>query len=899
MLNLFKYIVVLFLSFNISNAIASEVIFEPFDEPEAPQPTPSFTNASSLPHPVQMREIINDSSSSPLGKLFILARYFEARYPDNSLDLDFSEDISLIFPEMNADEVQKTMNYTKKAIRLYRLGKEKFENYQKEKLAPKDPPLIVSNDQYAIIGDTPYIETSNDEVAVISDFKKVISYGSNPREIEAYEAFYERMLTSKKDQTDFEHLRTMLSKVDWSQITSYGTTKPSPFVGNAGIGSWVEADSFRARLISDTARIGAKKSLILGLHIFVPNHRFILASNLPNDLNKPKIRITNAENVASYEIFEPLPVQVTSEQMIGAYRGDFAFPIKIELKEANKPLKFETEIAFENCDTDLDCAPLTLKPNIEINIDSQNQTIGSSMSNFIHQSLYNIPQTQNKYINLENISYTMGENNLVSKIDFVFKYRAKIKNFALFLENEDNTLFSSPTVVSDSDYIYAQVTPLENTENLLQKPLVLTARLNDYATLRQTLLLPDFKTPQIISSLKNLFFIGLISGLLFFITPFGFVFALPSFWVQNKRKLFVISKAVFTTVFLATFLIYANFNPNLVYFTLSDNFLYLSLVFIILASGFFAHNLSFLKQTKHPVFQGLTFACLMCLFIPVSHTPYLEKFVFQTMSAPLLLRFISLLGIVFGLTFPDLCALFFSKKKMPENGGILAQLFATFMLFIALLTTALWLFLSLTWASSLKIAILLFIGCFALKYIFHFWTAVYQTDLKPSYIRGTEKFLVFFVPLFALAVASFSNHLAEVKIKQNEQITFEQINEKVLNGENLIVALKSPNCLVCKYNDFFLFNAYNLKKFQKIYNLSYIPITNLSATQNTVEFLQKYKKLERPLYVFYTPLAPNGVVLPNLITLSDLTKTFENFNLYPSSSSIEELLEKSRNTPLR
>ncbi|MBR2298969.1 MAG: hypothetical protein IJ870_00145 [Alphaproteobacteria bacterium] len=898
MLNLFKYIVIFFLSFNISNVNASEVTFEPTDD-EQSLPQKSFTNASSLPHPVQLREMINTPGSTTLGQLFILAQYFEARYPDQNLDIDFSDDVALIFPEMSADEVQKTTKYIKTAISLYRFGKEKIADFQKEKLAPKDPPLMVSDDQYAILGDRPYLETPENEVAVISDFKKVIGYGSNPREIEAFEAFYERQLSSKTSKTDFEHFRTMLSKINWSELTSYGTTKPSPFVGNAGIGAWVEADSFRARLISDTARIGKNENLIIGLHLSVPNHRFMLASNLSDNLQKPKIQILDSENLASIEIFDPLPVQITSNQMIGAYRGDFAFPIKIKLAEPNKPLKLQAKITFENCDTNLDCTALELSPSLELQTDENGHTTASSMSNFAHQSLYNIPQAQNKYITLENISYTLDEKDHVSTIDFVFKRHAKIKNFALFLENEDNSLFSSPSVVSDRDLLYVQVKAIENTEGLLKKPLRLTVRLNDYATLRQSLSLIDFGSPKIISSLKQLFIAGFRTGFLFLLTPFGFVFILTAFFIKNRRQYFIAAKAGSLGLVFSAFLVAAHHEPLLAYFSPTDSLPYLCFVFICIASGFFAFNINLLKQTKHPFFQGLTLAFLMSLFLPVSQTPYGEQFVFETLNAPISFQPASVLGLLCGLLLPDLCAFFFSKKRIARHIEIFIELFSKTMLFLALSITALWIFFELDLMSALKTALGLFVVCFVLKYIFHFWTALYQTDLKLSYIRGTEKVLTVLVLCLALSFSFLVPHFALPKMRSSGQINLEQINEKILNGENLIIALTSPNCLVCKYNDLTLFNTYHLEKYQKLYNLTYLPIESSNLTQNTIEFLQKYKRLQGPLYVFYTALAPNGVVLPNLMTLSDLHKTFENFNLYPSSSSVEEILEKRRKTPLR
>jgi len=261
---LLKYIVFLFLTFNICVSDAAEVILE-LDETETEELSVPSIGAGNLPQPAQFRAILEREDNSPLGRLFLLGQYFEARYPDDALNVDFREDVAVIFPEMNEKEIHKTTGYIKAGIRLYRLSKEKIDEVKKNKLAPKDPPLVVQDDEYALLGDKEFIETKDGEVAIISDFKKIVGYGNNPKEIEAMEAFVERLRSQNKKQTDYEHFISMLKKLDWHDLTSYGVTRPSPFVGTAGIGDFIENEDFNARLISDTARIGDSENMILGL----------------------------------------------------------------------------------------------------------------------------------------------------------------------------------------------------------------------------------------------------------------------------------------------------------------------------------------------------------------------------------------------------------------------------------------------------------------------------------------------------------------------------------------------------------------------------------------------------------------------------------------------------------
>ena len=152
-----------------------------------------------------------------------------------------------------------------------------------------------------------------------------------------------------------------------------------------------------------------------------------------------------------------------------------------------------------------------------------------------------------------------------------------------------------------------------------------------------------------------------------------------------------------------------------------------------------------------------------------------------------------------------------------------------------------------------------------------------------------------------LGVVFLFSHILQkvVTVKETEtnNLNLTEILNRAQNGENLIVALKYPSCLACKYNDLTVFNQSLIKKLKEEYKVSYISQDIQKSDSQTMEFLKKYKRFSRPLYVLYTPLAPNGVVLPNMLTLSDLDEAFETFRIYSSSSKSEA--EKRRKTNLR
>ena len=232
-----KYIVFLFFCFNISALQAAEVIYE-FDENESERPVSDLSARVNLPHAERLREILEESDSSPTGRILILGKYFDEKYPDKAIETDFSQDVAAIFPELTQQEVYERTNLIRHAVNLYRAGTQKYTEIKEKLLAPEEPPLLVDEEDYDRPGLHPYIEAPEGQVAVVYDFKKVLSYGNNPRDIKAMEAYRQRQADSKLHKTTFDKFKSMVGKLEFSKLPFYGYSLPDPFVGNAGVGEW-------------------------------------------------------------------------------------------------------------------------------------------------------------------------------------------------------------------------------------------------------------------------------------------------------------------------------------------------------------------------------------------------------------------------------------------------------------------------------------------------------------------------------------------------------------------------------------------------------------------------------------------------------------------------------------
>ncbi len=882
------YIVFLFFCFNFEAVKASDltknnVVFAPLKDEQKPK-TLTLPEASNLPHPIQMREMMEDKNATFSGKLLMLARYFDARYPADLIEADFTDDLVLIFPNEEPEEIKKIDTYLRAGIKIYRLINEKVTEIKAAALLPKDPPLTAPDDAYAIIGDQDYIKAPAGQFAIVSDFKKIIGYSHNLREKEAMDAFLKRQFKNDKADTDFEHFTDMLQKIEWDKFFLYGTSLPSPFVGNAGIGTFTRENDYKIRLLSEEARIGDNSEILGALHVIVPSHRFMLASSLDNTRLKPKITLTNLQNIESYEVFYPLPRTAVSEKMIGAYRGDFAFPIKLKISDLNKPITMEAELSFENCDANLDCRHENIKTHLNVGVDQRHQSVFSSIQNFVRQSYYNLPLGHNKHIELKNVSYAQIDEK--TYLNFDFSYSAKIKNFTFLLENEQNSVFADPEMVTADGHIYLRTYVLENEQNIQNTPLTISVRLNDYDTLRQTIILDQYQKQKATSSFLKVFMLGLWIGFGFYLSFFGLPLLMELFLqCRNKAylKRYTLSKGITSFCVLATLFFYSIKKPDIFYFEPTTHTLYLFIMLFILISKWMALSVRISKDYLKPFFYGLISALLLFFAFSLTPTIGFASFI-QNIQSSFWVSFLGYIGFWVGLMLPDILSFLLSNKEISSKLKFSATVLFQIFLLTDIIILLLWILLPLTFFSIIKILFLTFLAVFVLRFLFYFWQALYHTDLPKSYISGTQSVLALLLLIFIFSAGRFLCSFETHRLEKSQNVSFEELREQASNGENILLALYAPNCLKCIYNNLTVFNPYMLERLKQGYQVSYIPVISKNLSDDALHLLEQYKRYQRPLYILLTPLTPNGVALNEIIFPADLFSTLESFHLEVSSS---------------
>lgn len=186
------------------------------------------------------------------------AKYFEQKYPGELIDGDIHEDIARHHPEFTPQEVYDYQQYLRGGMKVYRYISGLIDKYKQALITPEEPPLVADDSEYDLSSpDFDYIDA--DGTVVVQDFKKIISYSQNPREIKAYRAKFASEGAKTGKMKDFEELGHIFSRLELKKILFYDIFYDNPLTGNRGIGKWQTKDDFKIRLITVQSGVNEKQ----------------------------------------------------------------------------------------------------------------------------------------------------------------------------------------------------------------------------------------------------------------------------------------------------------------------------------------------------------------------------------------------------------------------------------------------------------------------------------------------------------------------------------------------------------------------------------------------------------------------------------------------------------------
>ncbi len=864
------------------------------DTPQ-PQPAPVESADEGLTFPQTVSNII------------AVGKYFDEKYPDAAIDEDFSEDVAEKFPGLTTQQVFDREETIRFWIKAYRVGKAMYEAVKAKMLLPEEPPLIVPEDQYDLPKEREYIES--DDMVVVEDFKKVLSYGSNPRDFEAYAAKLERDREKEGKKSDFAKLNGMLKKLEWKKLPFYGIIYDDPFTGKLGSGEWIKADGVEMRLIAEYSTVNDRKDIRAGIHFDLEKDWFVLAQNYKG-FQKPRFSFEGSENLASAEYFYPVPLRLLADngESAAVWQRNFMLPLQLRLKDASQPLKLKAGADFTLCSLQLECRPVHIDAELDL---QAGEGFYSSVNNFIVQSFNFLPRDKTPVFSLEKAVVDETGQNGSQVLRLEFDADEELDNFDVYVEGSDNIAFRRPRLAVGDFGITARIEPQNPGQELAGKTFEITARLNNMTFLRKTVTVEKASVFDYRSGTLSLTLLltAVLGGFILNFMPCVFpvlslkLLSLTRFGAgrpENLRRNFIYTVLGVFAAFevIALFLSLLKLaghgigwgmqfqNPGFLVVMIFAVAVFMSVVwgFVGVRSPQWLENRLSSAETREKLPHLLTGMLAVFMATPCT-APYLGTAVGFALAGTVADVWLVLNAVALGLSLPYLLVLAWPSlaAAFPKPGAWMERLnnIMGFMLFLTLLWLLSVLFAQAGFWPVFRLGLYLAVFLFVLYYRREALDAVDGSDFEPEiktrvvrlYNRSILSVLFFIFAVAAVDVVTHFNRAQEERTAERAAyIDYDAISDKIRAGRTVVVAVGADWCLTCKYNEAVVFNNAIVENLLKNSNTELIEVDWTSYNPEVLAFMKKFGRQGLPFYVVFSPMVPDGMVMPEVLSERTLSK---------------------------
>lgn len=825
--------------------------------------------------------------------------FFDKNYPGNRINEDLTEDLAKFFPEMGTQELYDKSEIVRDGVKFYRYFREVYDDVKAKMLVPEAPALVVAEEEYDTGYAGPYVE-SNDLV-VIEDFKKVLSYGPNKQDYEAFKAKYLKDQEKKLPANKFEQLSQLLKKLDWKKLPFYGLIYEDPFSGKKGIGEWFAADEnqeVKVRIISSGSTVGEGKNLRGAVHISAGDGFVTLAQP------KPEIDFTLSQNIESTEIFTPYPERIINnnqKDFIGN-RKDFAIPVMFAVKDINQNAKLSAKVKFRLCNIENhECKEMEVNPTLDL---EPGMDFHSNVSNFVIQSFNLLPQSESSSLKIKALVVDQGSDAEGEVLRLVYERSRDVTQLDVFIDDIEHIAFNRPKIAISDDEIIVRFVPYDKDVKLIGKEFEITARYNLNDSLRKKVIAEEASWFDFMQNKLSLgiVLLAVLGGLILNFMPCVFpvlsikIISLTKFGHRSATK---IHKNFFLTILgiFITFLFIATALSGLKYLGYSigwgmqfQNPIFLvCMIFVIMifiaqiwglieiSSPDWLNRLVMKSADKDNFLHFLTGVLVVVMATPCT-APYLGTAVGFALSGSILDIYVIMMAVALGLSIPYLLMLFVTDISLylPKPGAWMNKL-NHFMVFMLILTL-IWL-LSVLYAQSdgaaiihLCIYLMIFLVIMWLRKILFKRLELFEEEeniklLLHKIITVVTYFIYLLLFIFAMFDVNghFEKHQAVNEITKEKMIDYAQIAKDVQQGKIVVVAVGADWCLTCKYNDVTVFNNFHVSRLKERDDFVLIEIDWTNYNADVLEFMERFGRKGLPFYVVFSRMIPDGMVLPEVL----------------------------------
>jgi suppressor for copper-sensitivity B len=220
-----------------------------------------------------------------------------------------------------------------------------------------------------------------------------------------------------------------------------------------------------------------------------------------------------------------------------------------------------------------------------------------------------------------------------------------------------------------------------------------------------------------------------------------------------------------------------------------------------------------------------------------------------------------------GMALPYILLYFFPKTifYLPKPGKWMVKVRQ--LLGIMLFATVLWLIFIVSSQLGNKAAFLLFLICLLLKFVLENNTLL----LKFRSLKAVCSCLIiaaaFYIP-FNMAEQR-QIHQSHINIIW-QQFDQEKLNEYVKQGKTVVVDVTADWCLICKMNKLSTLERESTLDYFRQHDIVAMRADLTNHDPNIIKYLHSFNRFGIPLNVVYGPKAPQGIVLPELLSTSKL-----------------------------
>lgn len=665
----------------------------------------------------------------------------------------------------------------------------------------------------------------------------------------------------------------------------------------AAAGDWVENEHSRLRLISESDGSGGKESLDAGLH-FELARGWKTYWRSPGDAGYPlTIDWSASQNLAAAEVQWPVPHRFT---LFGldtfGYEDEVVFPLRLRPEDPEKPLKIAADVDY------LLCKEICIPYRERVFLNLQPDASGPSPEAFLID-LYRsrLPASEEASgLSLERVGLLDGKKALylTARARSLFPFTTQPD---LLVEGPEGVTFGRPEVrLSEEGHLAHFRLPITaQDDRQLEGTEVRITLVDGTRGLEQEAeLLPlaaSSGSPATDQSLLVILFLALLGGLVLNLMPC----VLP---VLSLKLLSLISHsdsrpAEIRLSFLATaagvlfsFLLLAG---GTIAFKAAGAAVGwglqfqqpLFLVVMALIVTLFAANLfgffeillptGLAQQVASTPNRGLGGAFATGAFATLLATPCSAPFLgtavgFALARGPLeiLIIFIAL-GV--GLALPYLAVAAWPRlaKLLPRPGGWMVRL--RMLLGLALLATALWLLSVLSIQLGSTAAVVLGLLLFLLLAVLG-WHR-YRGLPRPA-LHGLLSLLV----AACLGLAAFAVPPQEaVALRESYWQPFERarIEEAVAAGQTVLVDVTADWCITCQVNKVRVLESEAISDLLLKQSVTALRADWTRPDAEIADYLAAHGRYGIPFNAVYGPAAPEGILLPELLSMEALREAIE------------------------